>query len=291
MTASQTLSSSSAISPRRSRSMTVVALCTVVTGMVLGPSVSAQTYRLRDGRVLSAEQVTVRGNRLIQAVDRGKPGQAEIGFPVASVVAMEWPEPPELSLGRAAFAALRFEEARSAADSVAGQFSVFADVPGSWWGDAELLRLRSLVALQRAAEAKGPAEVLAQRSVGGAVAVSARLLLVEFALGEKRFGEAKAALAEILKSPQPASIEAQAAVLLGDLYAAELAWESALEAYLQIPAFHSTRRDLLSKALLGSARAYRGLGDRGRVERTLLELSDDFPNSTEAKQAEREFKP
>ncbi len=258
----------------------------VVVVVLLAPLASqGQHYRMRDGQMLAANTVVVRGNQLVRALEVKDGASAEVGYPLSGVVALDWPEPEELRRAQENFVKGAIAEALADAETVATRFSPFSALPGSWWGEAELLRLQALASLGRWNEVEPAARRLSEKAPAERLRQAARLLVAKANLRERRWPEAKAILESLgTLKPIPA-LEAEIAVLRGELALQESDWEGALEAFLQVPAFHPTQAALMPPALLGSANAYRRLGDAGRAERTLLELVDHYPESAEAKQS------
>lgn len=254
----------------------------------LAPVCRAQHFRLRDGRVLAANSVIVRGNQLVRMIEVKGGGMAEVGYPLVELQSLDWPEPEELSRARESLSNGAAEQALADASAVAARFAPFATLPGSWWPEAERLRLRALVMLNRVSEIGNAARELFERAPDEPTRQAASLILASVALRERRWPEARRMIDPLLKAALPPALEAELAVLCGELKLQESDWEGALESFLQVPAFHPAETTLMPKALLGSARAYRRLGDAGRAERAALELTDQYPKSSEARVAARE---
>lgn len=266
----------------------IVAVASIIMLLATGSHGWSQTLRLRDGRSLAANTVIVRGGQLVRALEIKDGGMAEIGYPLGDVVALDWPEPEELRGAREDLEAHAEARALAKAAAVAGRFEPFAKVPGSWWAEAERLRLQALVGLGRVDGVELAARRLMENAMNDATRQAAQLILAKVALREQRWKDARHAVDSLRKQPLASALEAEAAVICGELRLRESDWEGALESFLQVPAFHPTETGLLPKVLLGSARAYRSLGDAGRAERAALELVDQFPKSNEARQAGRE---
>jgi len=269
------------------------ALMLAVLAILWPQGVQAQRYRLRDGRVLEQSAVVVRDGRMVVSLGDGQAGAkgAEMTLPVSLVVELQWPEPEELRRGRAALTAGQAGEALLDADAVASRFAPFSRVPGSWWADAVGLQIRALAAAGRSGETREAAAMLLAADPRADQAAMVRVTVAGIDLSEGKTDAAAAVLTELLRDPVSAEVEIEGALLLGEVHLARLEWEKALEALLRIPAFHGRRVDLMPRVLLGSARAYRGLDDAGRVERTVLELTDRYEDSLQAATAKKEFLP
>lgn len=244
---------------------------------------SAQRYHLRDGAVLEADDVTMRNGALVQAIDAGAmSAAAERAYPLAQVARLEWPEPAGIADARQRLLAGDAAGAVEAAEPVRRQFVPFAKVPGSWWTEAALLRLRGLLAAGRAGEAEPAARELIATAADPEAVGLARLALAELEAKAGRLDLARAMLEASVRGDVPAGVQARAWLLRGGLALARGAPEEALEAFLHIPVFFGTRGDLLPEALLGSVRAYLGLDDRPRAERAARELMEQHPGAAEA---------
>lgn len=277
---------------RHSVILTVGRLLGVGVGIVLlaslVPVCCGQQYRLRDGRVLAANAVVVRGNQLVRLLEVKGGGTAEVGYPLSEIVSLDWPEPEELVRAREGLRNGSVEQALSDATAVVARFAPFATLPGSWWPEAERLRLKALIALNRISEVGAAGRQLFERAPDKSTRQEASLILARVAMHERNWADARKRIESLMKSRLPPGLEAEAAVICGELKLHESDWEGALESFLQLPAFHPTETAMMPRALLGSARAYRRLGDAGRAERAALELIDQFPKSTEARDAARE---
>ncbi|HRE83113.1 MAG TPA: tetratricopeptide repeat protein [Opitutaceae bacterium] len=260
----------------------------MVIGVTLPLDGVAQTYHLRDGRILLAQQVQVRGDQLVQRVADGASGGAEIGYPLSQVSRLEWPEPDVLKQAMLEARAGRWESAMRAASEVSAVFEPFGKLPGSWWVPAEILRLKAALALGLQVQAV-EVERVVERAPDEPTRQTSYFLLAWVHVRDGRVREARALLSDTRRIPVNAHTEAEAALVWGELHERQQAPEAALESFLRIPVFAPWRDDLQPRALLGSARAYRRLGDEDRCERAVIELTDQYPHSREAQLAQKEF--
>jgi len=242
----------------------------------------AQRYHLRDGTVLEADEVTMRGGALVQTLDAVGASAAERSYPLGQVVRLEWPEPAEIGEARQRLASADPAGAVEVVEPVRRQFVPFAKVPGSWWTEAALLRLRGLLAAGTTEATAAAARELIATTADAEAAGLARLALVELEARAGRIDLAQAMLEASLRGEVPAGVQARAWLLRASLALAQGAHEEALEAFLRIPVFFGTRGDLQPEALLGSARAYLGLGDRPRAERAARDLMEQHPDTAQA---------
>ncbi len=252
---------------------------------------SAQRYQLRDGTVLVATEVSLRGGVLVHAVGLpGGKGTVERSYPLARVVRVDWPEPAELGEARRLLRTGDAAGALATIEPVLKQFTPLAKVPGSWWTAAKRVSLQGLMALgEGVASAQAARELMAIATDPEAVGL-ARLALVELEARTGRPEIARAMLTTLAGVDAPSAVQGRAWLLRGDLALARGSADEAIEAYLHVPVFHGTHDDLLPAALLGSARAFRAHGDSTRAERAVHELILNYPDSVEAAAAADEFK-
>lgn len=268
------------LGPRRARWLVV---------LFLPLSLPAERYRLRDGRMLEAESTVIREG-MIRIVTPGEgAATGEVAYPISMVTQIEDTDPAPLLQARRSLEAGRAAEAKVDAERVVHRFAAFPRTPGSPWLEAQVLVLRALTALRRDPEAQALSALLQREP---ATPLQRSWMTWCGAMLDARQGRptaARAALETLVGDEAPPELEPVATLELADLCLAAEAWEQALEGYLRIPAFHGTRAELLPRALLGSARAYRGLKDVARVERALFQLNDDHGATPEAALARREF--
>lgn len=259
------------------------AVLSLVIFLLLVGSVRAQQYHLRDGLVLDAINVTLRGVSLVEVVDAvSAEAVVERSYPISDVVRLDWPEPAALAAARSALAKGAGREAVATLEAVRAEFVLFAKLPGAWWTAASLLRLRGLMLAGAAEEAEAAARELIATAIDPEAVGLARLALAELALAAGQ-GEIAAAMVEaILKEDVPAGVRARSWLLRGERALQQGEAEAALEAFLRIPVLHPGRPELLAPALDGSRRAYQLWGDATRAERAAEELRRVFPDSPES---------
>ncbi len=258
------------------------------------PAVTGK-IRLGDGRIVPWHAARLRSGRLVVSL----PGatEAEWSVPQELVVALECPEPEMLMLAREALARGDALDAIVGAGAVARQFHAWRVTPGSWWSEACTLQLRARARLGQWTELARDASELADLPVDGEAGQWARIARAQQALQTE--GDAadetgsrtasRTDVRSILQIPATPEIEVEAALVFGEDALRGREWTPALDALLRVPVFHPERRDRLPRVWLLCARAYAGLEDRGREERTLLTLADGYPDAPETAQARREF--
>lgn len=252
------------------------------------PDAGAQVLVTSGKQRINFSDTEVRGDQVVQKKKLPEGGFAEIGFPLVSIVAVEWPLPPELSAAEteveqgsplAALPALRHQAALHAP---------FRHAEGSLWLRAQTSLVRALAGSGLPDDAerefatlktgKPPAEtltglefdiLLARAAAGDWNAFAPRLaVLREAGLSERDSARLWLAQAEYDRGRgQP---------------------EKALFSFLQVIVFHPRAESEQPVALLGAIRCYRALGEEPRARAATGELLVRFPESTEASAASRE---
>ncbi len=252
-------------------------LCALLALAAVSP-LCAQRYLLKDGRVLNHADVTLSGTNLVRSVGDG----AEIAYPVSQVIRLDWPEPEEIAQARELVLTGKGAEAEEKITPIYRQFAPFSKLPGSWWSEAALIRARALLAQEKNSETERAARELMSTSTDSETVAAAQLIMARIQMLLDKADIADAMLDEIMRKDASAEIEARAAILRGDIAYARKDFEKALEFYLQVPAFYGTEEAVMPVALLGSARAYQGYGDKTRAERAYLDIIVTYPDSAEA---------
>jgi tetratricopeptide (TPR) repeat protein len=259
-------------------------LCALLALAAVSP-LCAQRYILKDGRVVNHADVTLKDGNLVRPLAGGG---GEVSYPISQVVRLDWPEPEELDQARQLAAAGKGAEAEEKITPVYRQFAPFSKLPGSWWGEAALIRARALLAQQKTADAERAARELMSGSTDTDVVASAQLIMARVQMNLNKPDIADAMLDEIMRKDASSETEARAAILRGDIAFARKEFEKAIELYLLVPVFYGTEDAVMPVALLGSARSYRGYGDTARAERAYLDIIVTYPDSAEAAIAKTE---
>ena len=253
----------------------------------------AQTLVLRDGTSVPVTRLRREGQTVMNAVSAG-----EVGYPVANIARLDFPEPPQLAAAGELLAQGKAAEAGRELDPVVNFYAPLRDLPGNYWVPAARLKANALTELGRDPEAKALWTQLAAQTLDRPAADLARLRLVAgFPVPPGQEDKALAACDAILNAPNTASggnavprdIDAEAWVLKGKLLLGRKEFQPALLAYLHLPTLYHDQRRLQPAALLGSGRAYLGLKDEDRARRAFADLQTDFPGTAENAAAKTEL--
>ncbi len=249
----------------------------------------AQTITLKTGQKVDTTSLRRDGAMVMGAVSVGS-GKGEIGYNVAQIAHIDFPEPRALRAASDFLAANQPQKALAEIDPVERYYAAFREIPGSWWGPAALLKISILSALQKDHDAENLAAYVAQSNIDPETTRLARVALSASLIRKRQFEKVLEYCDTAIKESTDPGVLAQAWMRKGDAYFGMKQWDDALLAYLHIPVFYEDETTLVPEALLGSARAYRRLDDPERAKKTLNELTTNFPNSPQAGLAAAELK-
>jgi tetratricopeptide (TPR) repeat protein len=249
---------------------------------------AAQTITLKTGQKVDTLGLRRDGAVIMGRVQVGS-GEGEIGYNVAQIAHIDFPEPRGLKVASDLVAQTQAQKALAEIDQVLAYYDGFREVPGTWWPQAALVKVSVLTALARDKEAEMLAQTIEKSSTDPD---AARLARVNLSSGLVRRGEFEKAIDycdSAIKASNDPHVLGEAWLHKGDAYAGLKQWDDALLAYLHIPVFYSDETGLVPPALLGSARAYRRIDDPTRAKKTFNDLISSYPGSPEAALAATEL--
>ena len=254
-------------------------------------SASAQNLVMKDGKVIVAKALRRQGDTILATVELpgGEKQTGELGYPLAKIERLDFPEPPQLKTSQDLIAQGKGAEALAQLEPVVKYYEGFRDAPGSWWAPSALRKVQALASLGREPEATPLAEQIARIATDPETVRAAN---VQIAAGLVRRGNHARALELIqpaLQESRAAATRAPAFVIKGECLLVKKEWEDAVLAFLQVPVFYPGEKVLLPQALLGRGRAHFGMDDLAAAKATLEELLKTYPATAEAKLAEAEL--
>ena len=268
------------------RSLFAIVLLLVI---VIAPSLAAQTITLKTGQKVDTLGIRRDGAVIMGRVQVGT-GEGEIGYNVAQIARIDFPEPSGIKVSADFLAQNQAQKALAEIDQVLAYYDAFREVPGTWWPQAALVKVSILTALARDKDAEALAQTIEKSSTDPD---TARLARVNLSGGLVRRGEFEKAIDycdSAIKASADPHVLGEAWLHKGDAYAGLKQWDDALLAYLHIPVFYSDETALVPPALLGSARAYRRIDDPTRAKKTFNDLISSYPSSPEAALAATELR-
>lgn len=238
---------------------------------------------------LNYADVEVRGDTVIQKKKLPEGGFAEVGLPLASVVSVEWPLPPELSAAEteleqgsplAAIPALRRQ---------AALHSPFRKAEGSHWLRAQAALVGALAGagLPDDAEREFAALKTGRPAPETLAGLELDILLARAASGDwDAFAPRLAALRAAGLSEHD-SARLWLAQAEHDRRRGQP--EKALFGFLQVTVFHPRAENEQPAALLGVIRCYRALGETEQARAATGEILRRFADTPEAAAASKEI--
>jgi tetratricopeptide (TPR) repeat protein len=264
--------------------------------LALAVAAHAQSLVLKDGKVVAVgKDLRRQGDTLFTLVELSgaTPGQpamtGEVGYAVAQIARLNLPPPAFLKTVPDLLAQGKAAEALAQLDPSLANQVTFRDLPGSWWAETALLKLRALNQLGRESEVEPLAQQISTCAVNPDQprAAQAQVAVALFRKGQ-HVRALPIAMAVLKESKEPET-RAVANVVKGGCLMAKKDWEGALLAYLKLPVFCPSDKQLLAQALLGAGRAQFELSDLEAAKATLNELKKVCASSPEAEQADAEL--
>lgn len=248
----------------------------------------AITLRFKDGRTVATSAVRLQGRTVMAAVTAGGV-KGEIGYPLDAIASVDFPKPPQLKAAADLLAQNKAAEALGQIAPVVLEFAPLQRIPGNWWAQAALMKLDALTALGREPAAQPLIDELVRSPLDPETMLAVRIQQAAGWAGKGDHAKAAAAYDAVIAETQNPAVLARAWLNKGHSLLAQRQWEPALFAFLHVPVFFPDQTRLVPAALLGSARALAGLGDKAAAEERLRELVDFHPKSPEAAAARTEL--
>ena len=264
----------------------------VLSAMSCAGVAHAQTILLKSGESVPTLGLRRDGATVAAKIKTPNGGEGEIGYQVANITRIEFPDPAVRKAATDLLAENKAEEALRQLTPALAYYAPFRDISGSRYTTLAFLQVDALSRLGRDREMEATISDLTR--LGAANPEILRSVKIRQGIVLERKGEYSKAL-DILnpvvrdENAPPDSVAegwlAVGAALLGrrDYRAAQLA-------YLHVPVYTPDRTNLMPAALLGSGAALVGLDDKSRAVGTFQDLIARFPNSPEAADAKDRLK-
>jgi tetratricopeptide (TPR) repeat protein len=246
------------------------------------------TISLKDGRSVTVPTVRRDGTNVKVPMQIGTTA-GEMGYPVASIARIDFPEPPEIDKAQDLLAKGKAEDVVNILKPVLEAQQPFSDLPGNWWQQAAQLKLTALVVSGRDAEADELINQLSQSSTDPDTLSLARILRAASAARKGDYELSLPVFERAIKDSKNRETVVNAWLNKGHCHLGLKQWEQAILAYLRLPVFFSDQRLLIPQAQLGAARAMAGLGDTASAAAKYEEIISSYPKSAEAALAKTEL--
>ena len=256
--------------------------------LLVRPTLPAQNIILKSGQTIETKGVRRSGDMVMGKVQVGA-SSGEVGYQASTITKIDFPEPPQLKT-TAAFLS-QGEPAKALADigPVVKYYQPFRDISGSWWAQTALLEVAALGGMQLDKEAAALGDEIRKSVTDPETARAAQLQLVPGLVRQENYAQALQLCDAVIKDSGRSEILAEAWVRKGDAFLAQRQWDGAVLAYLHVPVFYQDEKRWMPPALLGSARAFRGLEDLDSAKKSLNDLTAQFPKSAQAETARAEL--
>lgn len=211
------------------------------------------------------------------------------------VAQIEWPAIPQLDQARQMILRGEASRALELVETVLRPFDKVKKVPGSPWVAAAIVKLDAIDRLDNDAALATFLGALETVDDGSNQELSQKIKLAKL-IQKARRGEHAAVVADadgLISQFDGADSLARLHILKGASLLALKRYEEAMNTFLRVPVFYGSQQEHLPKALLGAAKAFRGMDSPaaksqrlGEVANAYLrELVATFPVSVEAEEA------
>jgi hypothetical protein len=214
---------------------------------------------------------------------------------IEEVVLIEWPAIPQLDQARQMILRGDAAGALDLVETVLRPFDKVKKVPGSPWVTAAIVKLDAIDRLDNDAALATFLTALESVDDGSNAELGQKIKLAKL-IQKARRGDHAGVIADadtLIAQFDGADTLARLHILKGASLLALRRYEDSMNTYLRVPVFYGSQQEHLPKALLGAAKAFRGmdspatrsqrLGDV--ANRYLRELVATFPVSVEAEEA------
>jgi tetratricopeptide (TPR) repeat protein len=256
--------------------------------LVIDRPAFAQSITLKTGQKVETLGLRRERDMILGKIQVGT-GSGEVGYNVAQIARIEFPEPRGLKNAADLLGQRQPEKALTEIEPILTYYGPFKDVPGAWWPQAALIKVSILAALRRDGDAEALADEIQKFVSDPNTARAVRVRLSTGLIRKKEFEKAIAICDAAIKESDDPQLLADAWIHKGDALFGLKEWDDALLAYLHIPVFYNDQTAFLPPALLGSGRAYSRLDDATRAERSWNDLIAAYPQSPEAAAAQTEL--
>ena len=260
----------------------------LVLMLVLVSPLHAQNILLKTGQTIETKGVRRSGDMVMGAVQVGA-SSGEVGYQASTIARINFPEPPQLKSSAMLLSRGEFAKALADIGPVVKYYEPFRDIAGNWWAQAALLKLSALAGMGLDKEAASLGDQIRKYSTDPETARAAQLQIVAGLVRKEDYTKALQLCDAIIAESAKPSVLAEAWVKKGDALLAQRAYDGAVLAYLHVPVFYEDEKLWMPPALLGSARAFRGLTDLERAKKSLNDLTAQYPKSAQAEVARKEL--
>ena len=220
---------------------------------------------------------------------------------LSEVTEIVWPMPSRLQEAQNNVNRGEPAKALDNAEAVLKFFEPLKNVPGSWWIKASLVKLDALDRLENDAATNSFLTAFEKEEAAQQPEVATQIQLARLMLRARK-GEHDAVVreaTELLAKVDSSELQARLHLTKGNSLLAAKKYEAAMTTYLRVPVFFGSETEMIPKALLGAARAFRGMDSPALREQKLEAISNrylydiivSYPVSKEAEEAKKLLPP
>jgi tetratricopeptide (TPR) repeat protein len=248
-----------------------------------------QNLILKTGQTIEAKGIRRSGDMIMCKIQVGA-SSGEVGYQASTIAKIDFPEPAQLKTAAAFLSQGEPKKALADIGPVVKYYEQFRDLPGNWWARAALLKVSALTGMELDKEAETLGEEIRKNVTDPETARAAQLQLTPGLIRTEQYDKALQVCDQVIKESTKPAVLAEAWVRKGDAFLAQRKFDSAVLAYLHVPVFYQDEKLWMPPALLGSAKAFRGLDDPEQAKKSLADLTTQFPKSPQAEIAQAELK-
>ena len=216
---------------------------------------------------------------------------------LSEVTEIVWPMPARLQEAQNNVNRGEPAKALDNAEAVLKFFEPLKNVPGSWWVKASLIKLDALDRLENDAATNSFLATFEKEEAAKQPEVATQIQLAKLMLRARK-GDHEAVIreaTELLTKVDSSELQARLHLTKGNSLLAAKKYEAAMTTYLRVPVFFGSETEMIPKALLGAARAFRGMDSPALRDQKLEAISNrylydiivSFPVSKEAEEAKK----
>jgi len=220
---------------------------------------------------------------------------------LSEVTEIIWPMPAQLAEAQNNVNRGEPAKALDNAEAVLKFFEPLKNVPGSWWVKASLIKLDALDRLENDAATNTFLASFEKEEAAQQPEVATQIQLARLMLRARK-GEHDAVVREatdLLTKVDTSELQARLHLTKASSLLATKKYEAAMTTYLRVPVFFGSESEMIPKAFLGAARAFRGMDSPGLRDQKLEAVSNrylydiivSFPVSKEAEEAKKLLPP
>lgn len=220
---------------------------------------------------------------------------------LSEVTEVIWPMPARLQEAQNNVNRGEPAKALDNAEAVIKFFEPLKNVPGSWWAKASLIKLDALDRLENDGATNAFLATFEKEEAAKQPEVATQIQLARLMLRARK-GEHEAVIREatdLLAKVDSSELQARLHLTKGGSLLATKKYEAAMTTFLRVPVFFGTETEMIPKALLGAARAFRGMDSPALRDQKLEAISNrylydiivSFPVSKEAEEAKKLLPP